>query len=115
MIAIPRRDRYASHVFRRDTLLELYRHMEWADATVWRAVPSTDRPPDDRLRLLLAHIHFVQRAFLPVWTDRPVADAFSPLEEFTTLAVLRDWAQPYYAQATAFIETLSEEALRRPV
>jgi uncharacterized damage-inducible protein DinB len=115
MIAIPWRGRYASHVFRRDLLLELYQHMEWADATVWRAVPSSDGPPDDRLRLLLAHIHFVQRAFLHVWTDRPVADAFRPLEDFTTFAALRDWAQPYYAQASGFIQTLSEEALARPV
>lgn len=103
------------NVFHRAMLLELYRHMEWADATVWRALPSPDGPPDDRLRWLLAHIHFVQRAFVCVWTEQSWQEAFRSPESFATLAELRVWARPNYAQARAFVETVSEEALGRPL
>ena len=115
MIAIPLRHRYASTVFRSDMLLELYRHMEWADATVWRAVPSTDGTPDDRLRLLLAHLHFVQRAFLHAWTKQPIEAAYSEVQEFKKLTELRAWAEPYYPRARAFLEAASEESLGRPL
>lgn len=115
MIAIPRRDRYASHVFRRDMLLELYRHMEWADATVWRAVPATEGPPDDRLRLLLSHLHFVQRAFLHAWTKQPIEAAYSEVQGFKSLAELRAWTEPYYPRARAFLEAVSDESLGRPL
>ncbi len=55
-----------------DALRELMRHMECADASVWRAVLA--HPPglqDERLRLLLLHLHGVQRAFLAMWSGRP--------------------------------------------
>lgn len=89
--------------------------MEWADATVWRALPSSDGPPDDRLRLLLAHIHVVQRAFLHMWTGRSLEEAYRPAEDFASLAELCAWARPYYAQASAFLEAVSEETLDRPL
>jgi uncharacterized damage-inducible protein DinB len=101
-------------MFSRELFVELYRHMEWADATVWNAVPA-DGPPDPRLRQLMLHVHVVQRAFLHVWTDRPIQDAFHAPEEFLTLADLRLWARPYYQDAAAFVATLTPEMLQRPV
>jgi hypothetical protein len=51
-----------------DTLRELMRHMEWADACVWRALLSHHAAVGDpRLRDLLLHLHGVQRAFLVMW------------------------------------------------
>ena len=97
-------------VFARDQLTELYRHMEWADAKVWRAVPGGNRD-DDRLRTLLLHIHVVQRAFLCVWTHQPIDDVFRTAEQLTTLADIRSWAQPYYRDALAFVEQLTDEQL----
>ena len=69
--------------------------MEWADARVWAAIPRDDLA-DDRLRTWLVHIHVVQRAFLHVWTGRPVSDAFRTADQFSTMAEIRGWARPYY-------------------
>jgi uncharacterized damage-inducible protein DinB len=102
-------------MFSRDLLRDLYRHMEWADARMWAAMPTSDAPLDDRLRETLVHIHLVQRAFLCVWTKHPVEEAFRKPEEFATLADVRAWAQPYYVDAHAFIGALNEAVLDEPV
>ncbi|MDX1430612.1 MAG: hypothetical protein R3282_10000, partial [Rhodothermales bacterium] len=51
-----------------DMLVELYSHMEWADATVWKVVESSEATlTDENLRKRLFHLHFTQLAFLGVW------------------------------------------------
>jgi uncharacterized damage-inducible protein DinB len=95
-------------------LMELYRHMEWADATVWKVTPLSGQP-DARLRELLVHIHVVQRAFFSAWTSRPVTDAFKRAEEFETLGAVRSWAQPLYREMAAFVQGLTEERLAAPM
>jgi uncharacterized damage-inducible protein DinB len=97
-----------------DALRELYRHMEWADACVWRAVLA--HPPaarDPRLRDLLLHLHNVQRAFLHVWTQQPLA--FPNQDDFPDVASVQRWSQPVYAAAQRFLDTLDADALLRPV
>jgi uncharacterized damage-inducible protein DinB len=88
--------------------------MAWADASVWRAVLG--HPPaegDARLRNLLLHLHFVQRAFLHVWTSRPVV---LPGEaESGDIASVHAWAQPYSAELDAFFDRLDPAALTTPV
>jgi uncharacterized damage-inducible protein DinB len=91
-------------------LQALFRHMEWADAAVWTAVPVAEAP-DDRLRELLVHLHTVQRAFLNIWTARPVQDGLRAPTDFVTLSDVRAWARPYYADAGAFVATLTDERL----
>jgi uncharacterized damage-inducible protein DinB len=93
---------------------DLFAHMEWADARIWAAVPGTT-PPDEALRSTLVHIHLVQRAFFYVWTGRPFTDAVRKAEEFPTLADVRTWAQPYYAEARAHLDTLTDERLGEPI
>ena len=47
---------------------ELYDHMRWADAVVWRAALAHGPAADDQtLRDRFFHIHMVQRAFLFIW------------------------------------------------
>ena len=47
---------------------DLYRHMEWADAEMWRAVLVCPAACADAAMLeRLHHIHLVQHAFLFVW------------------------------------------------
>jgi len=54
-----------------DLFRELHRHMEWADASVWKAALAHDAAREDvPLRDLLHHVHMVQRTFLCLWTDR---------------------------------------------
>jgi uncharacterized damage-inducible protein DinB len=98
-------------MFSRHAIRELYRHMEWADAKVWEAVPIAAEPPDEILRERLVHIHVVQRAFLFAWTGGPFMEAFKSGKDFPTLAAARDWAQPYYDQAYAFLDSVTDERL----
>lgn len=89
-------------MFSRELLLELYRHMEWADARVWAAIGST-KSDDTRLRSLLVHLHTVQWAFLAIWTGRPPEEAYRMPEDFASLPDVRAWAQPVYAAQHAFL------------
>lgn len=95
-------------------LLDLLRHMEWADATVWRALMA--HPPsagDTRLRELLLHVHGVQRSFLNLWRSEamplPAADGFPDLQSVHT------WARSYYPEVAAWTGSLDEATLARPV
>jgi uncharacterized damage-inducible protein DinB len=97
-------------MFSREVLQELLRHMEWADAKVWSAVPD-GTPADKRLTELLLHVHTVQQAFLAVWTNGDIRAVFRKPEDFTTLSMLRDWARPYFPTAQAHIAGLSEADL----
>jgi uncharacterized damage-inducible protein DinB len=92
-----------------DVLRDLFRHMEWADEVVWRVADTLDGPADDRLRHLLLHIHVVQRAFLSVWTGKPLA--FPEPGEFPSLPSLRAWSLPCYHDLGDFITSLSPERL----
>jgi uncharacterized damage-inducible protein DinB len=97
-----------------DFLRELIHHMEWADAQVWRAVLAHEPARQDtRLRDLLTHLHVVQRFFLIVWQKQQLDPSTEP--EFATAADLRAWAQTYYAEANAFLDTIDERALSSEV
>jgi uncharacterized damage-inducible protein DinB len=89
-------------MFTREVLLDLYRHMEWADARVWGAIGTSDLD-DARLRSLLVHLHTVQWAFLAVWQGRPPETGYRRPEDFATLADVRAWAQPVYAAERAIL------------
>lgn len=98
----------------RPLLLDLFRHMEWADAKVWSTVPLAS-PPDARLRHLLVHLHVVQQAFHAVWTHRDVRTIVREPEEFATLVEVRDWARGAYAGASAFVDAASDGDLAAPL
>lgn len=103
-----------SNRFSLGLLRELYRHMEWADARVWSAALQLDEAAvDARLRALLHHLHETQRAFLQVWTDRPLA--FGEPEAFATLRELLAWARPWYGEAQRFLEQLDNARLVQPL
>jgi uncharacterized damage-inducible protein DinB len=98
-----------------DSLRELIRHMEWADATVWRSVLAHEGAgTDPRLRNLLTHVHLVQRLFLMVWRNEPLL----PIQSFgdvAEIADLRTRATSYYPEVNEFLGTLDAAALTRPV
>ncbi|HEX3083420.1 MAG TPA: hypothetical protein VHP99_02755, partial [Pyrinomonadaceae bacterium] len=55
-------------------LRDLYRHMEWADASVWQAVfRSENAAADQKLKDYFYHLHLVQRAFLNAWRNESAA------------------------------------------
>ncbi len=96
----------------RSDLVELFAHMEWADALVWCEV--TRQPAlgsDPFVRESLYHIHLVQFAYLTGWTGgTPEPDAS---DEFASLGELRAWGRSYYPAARAWLDGLGEEELHR--
>ena len=97
-----------------DALKELFLHMEWADATVWRAALA--HPPaarDTRLRDLLLHLHNVQRAFLHIWTKQPLD--WPTTEDFPDIASVQRWSHPAYAASRQFLDALDPAALGVPL
>jgi len=96
-------------------LRQLIRHMEWADAGVWRAVHAHEPAGrDGRLRDLLSHLHRTQRLFLLVWQRQPLDPVWGKAD-FATAADLRTWAQAYYADVNAFLDAIDEAALQGEV
>ncbi|HEV3470083.1 MAG TPA: DinB family protein [Pyrinomonadaceae bacterium] len=92
-----------------DALKDLYRHMEWADASVWTAVLASDEArADAKLREYLLHLHVVQRAFLRTWRGDPRE---VPYPEFDDAASLMRWGRTYYAEAHAHLGGLGDEQL----
>lgn len=100
---------------RQSDILPLLRHMEWADALMWRAVltlpPEAQANPE--LKLWLHHIHLVQRIFLAMWKDAPMTSYNTP-DDFPDLVTLAAWARPAYAEAVALVGTMDEPTLDGP-
>jgi uncharacterized damage-inducible protein DinB len=101
-------------MFPRELLSDLLRHMEWADARVWAAIPEA-APVDKRLAELLVHLHVVQRAFLTIWTAGDVRSIFRKPEDFPSWSAIRAWARPCYGELSAFIGGVSDMHLSGPV
>src|SRR5204863_6670963 len=91
-------------------LRELYDHMQWADATVWRAALATAAADDDaKTRERFWHVHVVQRAFLSVWRgeeiDRRDAAAFAALRD------IADWGRETHEGLRAHVAAVDDSAL----
>ena len=91
------------------SLIDLYRHMEWADAAVWKSVLASESAPKDaKLLGLLYHLHLVQRAFLRTWRSEP---RDTPYPSFSEAIALMSWGRSYYGEAFAHLGRLSDEKL----
>jgi uncharacterized damage-inducible protein DinB len=89
---------------------DTFRHMQWADAEVWRALAATPAAmADEKLMRLLLHLHVVQRAFLLMWTGVET----NPEELYAKRdpEVLRAWARSYYPEAEAFLASSTSDNL----
>lgn len=97
----------------RHFFVDLYRHMEWADAAAWTAVMASEKGrADARLRDLFHHLHLVQRAFLRTWRGEPRE---TPYPTFTDAAALLAWGRTYYAEAFAHLESMDAAGLAAPM
>jgi uncharacterized damage-inducible protein DinB len=93
-------------------LRDLYRHMEWADASVWQAVfRSENAAADQKLKDYFYHLHLVQRAFLNAWRNESAA-SFPTFEDATSV---RDWGRSYYDEIFLQLERLSDEEIAKPM
>ena len=90
---------------------ELYDHMQWADAVVWRAALAHPAAADDKtLRDRFVHTHMVQRAFLSIWRAQ---EPHWP--EFASLPEVARWARGYHREVRAHLDALDDAALDRAV
>ncbi len=91
-------------------LLQLFRHMQWADAVLWRAALATPELQDDtRARDLLFHIHQVQHAFLSVWRGEEVE--WKEPGAFPDFPALARWGREYHERVPEYLATVREEQL----
>ena len=95
------------------TLKVLYRHMEWADALVWRAVLAFDEASgDEKLSRYFHHLHLVQHAFLRAWRAEPMETSYPLFDDARTVM---SWGQRYYREIFAHLELVTDEQLARPM
>lgn len=88
-----------------DHVRDLYRHLRWADETVWGAILDSDACTSDESILdTMHHLHATQHAFLDVWTRR----------EFTFhrrdgegAEAIRTWAGEFHDGVDAYLASLS--------
>ena len=97
-----------------ETLRELFRHMEWADALVWKAVLACPEAMEDsNLRERLYHIHMVQAAFMKVWKNEPLGRV-EP-KDFPDAASLLSWARENYAKLNEYLGGIAGMDSERPI
>lgn len=93
---------------------EWLRHMEWADAEVWRAVLAEPMAADDALtRERLHHIHQVQWAFLHIWRQEPLD--LPELSDFEEFPEVRTWGRTYHRQAREYLAGSDVRPLDAPI
>jgi uncharacterized damage-inducible protein DinB len=91
----------------REFLIDQYRHMEWADASMWRAVLESERAAaDEVLRERLHHIHMVQRMFFDIW--RGEAANFQAGQGLQGQELVA-WAREVYGPARALLSDPAED------
>jgi uncharacterized damage-inducible protein DinB len=97
-----------------DLLLDLYGHQAWADAEHWRALEAQPGALEDpAIRNRLHHYHLTQHAFLLIVRGDPLS--FPRLEDFSTMASLKDYARMHHREALEFVGRASESELERLV
>jgi len=70
---------------------ELFNHMHWANAKIWESVlPIPEAQKDEKLKILLHHLHVVQYAFYNIWSNLPLQ--FPEVSKFNNLQELCSWA-----------------------
>jgi len=94
---------------------DLFRHMEWADASIWKSVfESPAGRSDSTIRTRLYHLHMVHWTFLHVWLDEPLPE-IPDQNSFTDIAALASWGQEAHGRTMQYIERIDETALQRGV
>src|SRR5262245_2636375 len=96
-----------------ESILKLFRHMEWADAFVWSAVLHSDAASNDSdVIKRLRHSHTVQNAFLNTWKGNPYVPNAG---EALTLLELLQWARKFHGMAQEYVGSLNEQSLEKPI
>lgn len=93
---------------------DLFEHMRWADAEVWRtvfAMPQTDS--DARISELLYHIHLTQHAFLSIWTGKQ--QDFPGLSDFENLNAISKWGHQYHQNVAGHLNKIKKSNFEKVI
>ena len=94
----------------RDEVVQLFTHMEWADALIWSSVGATEAAQRDRAVMeCLHHVHVVQRIYLQMWLGEP--NRGRRLSTFADLAEVQRWARDYYRDLWEFVSKLDLQTM----
>jgi len=97
-----------------DAVRPLFDHMQWADATVWRASLACPAAADDQvLHDRLHHIHATQHAFLTAWRGEELV--FTGSDHYPGLDAVLRYAREFYAVAPGYVASIAPEAVDRPM
>ena len=89
---------------------ELFQHMSWADACVWKSVSELPQAINDiQIHERLYHIHAAQHAFYQIWNENPFD--IPELSAFKELDQLLQWAKEYYKQLPNYCDGLDQSKL----
>ena len=92
---------------------DVFLHMEWADAIVWKAVNASGAALQSEYILdTFFHIHEAQHSFLDAWCGRPLVR--NKRSAFDSNDALRTWALTFHTSATEFLDTQTDEKLQQP-
>jgi len=95
-------------------LRELFQHMYWADALVWKSVLKLSHSKNEpRFKELLYHIHAVQHVYFRIWQNLP-AD-IPKLTDFEKITDLSRWGHEYHKNQSDFMDDLDESSLEELV
>ena len=93
---------------------EMYPHMHWADADVWKVVLAhSDAEADKKLKATLYHSHLTQLAFFKIWTAAPMQ--FPAESDFVNLQALCKWAFETAEKQDRYLQHLNQEDLDEPL
>ena len=96
-----------------DTLTDLYKHMEWADAVVWTAVLGSESgQTDEKVRDYLYHLHLVQRAFLRAWHGEQHETPYPAFDDARSLML---WGRDYHSEVSTYLGAVSDEKISEPM
>jgi len=94
--------------------LDLFRHMEWADAAVWRVVlDRSSLGEDPELHRLLYHLHLVKWAFLNIWQGEALE--FPAESALAEPAELGRWARQFYTLLWPVLDRITAPDLTREI
>jgi uncharacterized damage-inducible protein DinB len=96
---------------------DLFRHMQWADAELWRTLLAHPGAlEDEKLFKIVQHLHVVQRSFHLMWTGGAVngKELYARKDAAAMLAEARQWYETAWAYLDSFDEARNGETLHMP-
>ncbi len=95
-----------------EILIELLKHMEWADSVAWNSIINFPSAGNDyRLKEILFHYHRVQQVYLQIWNKQAINGTYNYNQE-SSKSILNKVIR-YYSNLNKFIDNIDKYDLDR--